>query len=271
MCLFSIITVCFNSEKTIKKTIESVLEQKNSNYEYIIIDGLSTDNTMKIIDNYKEKFDGRLKVISEKDKGIYDAMNKGIGLSMGKLIGFLNSDDYYEENILDHIENLYNDDHEFIYGNTKFMYEFDNGQIIRNENAVDEISIRSLNFGMGFSHQSCFVKKEIFNKIGVFNTIFKVGADWDFTIRCKKNNVIFKKYDITISCFSKDGLSSKSHILERHKIRSFNNMYRYIDKYLIIDFFNPSSLVQNLFGEKVFNKVRKIYHNKIKGLFRSEK
>ena len=88
----SLITVCYNSEATIKDTLESVLAQTYTNYEYIIVDGKSTDNTLKIINSYKKKFKD-LKVISEKDKGLYDAMNKGVMKASGDIIGILNSDD----------------------------------------------------------------------------------------------------------------------------------------------------------------------------------
>lgn len=89
---FSIITVCLNSEKTIETTIKSVLAQTYTDFEYIIIDGKSSDKTLNIINRYK---DPRIKIISEKDKGLFDAMNKGISLSKGKWIHILNSDDYY--------------------------------------------------------------------------------------------------------------------------------------------------------------------------------
>ena len=99
----SIITACFNSEKTIKTTIESVLHQTYSNIEYIIIDGKSSDSTIEIVKEYMPLFRGRLRYISEKDNGIYDAMNKGIRLSKGDVIGIINSDDFYE---LDAVENI---------------------------------------------------------------------------------------------------------------------------------------------------------------------
>ena len=89
----SIITVCYNSEKNIKDTLESVLKQTYKNYEYILVDGKSQDNTLKIIKKYEKKFKGKLKYISENDKGIYDAMNKGIKLSTGDIVGLINSDD----------------------------------------------------------------------------------------------------------------------------------------------------------------------------------
>lgn len=92
--LFSIITVCFNSEKIIERTIKSVLEQSYQDYEYILVDGASSDRTLEIIHQYEPLFQGKMKLISEPDKGIYDAMNKGIRVASGELIGIVNSDDY---------------------------------------------------------------------------------------------------------------------------------------------------------------------------------
>ena len=100
---FSIVTVCFNSEKTIKKTIESVLQQEFKDYEYIIVDGASKDGTMDVVKNYEDKFEGRLRYISEPDKGIYDAFNKGIRMSKGKYVWIVNSDDYIEPNALEEL------------------------------------------------------------------------------------------------------------------------------------------------------------------------
>ena len=94
----SIITVCFNSQKTIGRTFDSVLRQTYPNIEYLVIDGQSTDGTTDIIREYEPLFQGRMKWVSEKDEGIYDAMNKGIRMATGDLIGILNSDDYYEDN-----------------------------------------------------------------------------------------------------------------------------------------------------------------------------
>lgn len=100
----SIITVTYNSDKTLKDTLESVLKQTYKNYEHIIVDGLSKDNTMQIVKEYEEKYNGKLKYISEKDFGIYDAMNKGIKIATGNVIGILNSDDIYaHEKVLEEI------------------------------------------------------------------------------------------------------------------------------------------------------------------------
>ena len=99
----TIVTVCYNSESTIRKTIESVLRQTYTNIEYVVIDGNSQDKTLDIIREYQECFKGRMKLVSEPDEGIYDAMNKGIRLAEGELIGILNSDDHYEENAVEEI------------------------------------------------------------------------------------------------------------------------------------------------------------------------
>ena len=113
----SIITVSYNSEKTIRRTIESVLNQTYRNIEYIIIDGASSDSTVDIIKEYESKFLGRLKWISETDSGIYDAMNKGICKASGELIGIINSDDYYEKEAVEHMVNaLGSEEYQVLYG-----------------------------------------------------------------------------------------------------------------------------------------------------------
>ncbi|SDP06630.1 glycosyltransferase family 2 protein [Clostridium gasigenes] len=264
MNLFSIITVCYNSEKTIEKTIQSIINQRNGNYEYIIIDGKSTDSTLEIVNKYKKKMGNKLIVISEKDNGIYDAMNKGIRLAKGEFIGFLNSDDFYEDNALNIVENKIQETDEYIYGNTNLIYAFDKKIIEKMSCSVNLLNEKTLRTGMGFSHQSCFVKKNVFDRIGNFNIKYKVGADWDFTIRCYKNNIKFRKLDVIISNFSKDGISAKPHILERHKIRKSNKLYKIIDITFITDISNPATAIQNIFGQSVFMKIREIYHSYIK-------
>ena len=113
----SIITVCYNSEKTIRRTIESVLNQTYDNIEYIIVDGASTDQTMDIVKEYEPKFSGRMRWISEPDEGIYFAMNKGIDMAAGELIGLLNSDDTYESNAVKSIRDaLVSEPYQILYG-----------------------------------------------------------------------------------------------------------------------------------------------------------
>ena len=113
----TVITPCYNSEKTIRRTIESVLNQTYSNIEYLIIDGASTDNTVSIAKEYEEAFQGRMKIVSEPDDGIYYAMNKGISMATGELIGIVNSDDYYEkEAVALMVENRTEADYQILYG-----------------------------------------------------------------------------------------------------------------------------------------------------------
>ena len=118
----TIITVCFNSEKTIRETLESVLDQDYCDYEHLIIDGASSDHTMAVINEYKEAYNGRLRVISEKDNGLYDAMNKGVAHASGEIIGFLNSDDKFADQSALRIimESFEKKDCDGIYGNLEF-------------------------------------------------------------------------------------------------------------------------------------------------------
>ena len=113
----SIITPCLNSEKTIEDTIKSVVNQTYKNIEYIVVDGGSRDRTMEIVKKYEPLFQGRMKYVSEPDKGIYNAMNKGIKMSTGSLIGIINSDDYYELYTIEHIvDNMTADKYQVLYG-----------------------------------------------------------------------------------------------------------------------------------------------------------
>lgn len=260
--LFTIVTVCYNSVETIEQTFKSLLQQAYDNYDYIVIDGGSTDGTLNIIKQYEDKFEGKMQWISEADNGIYDAMNKGINMSRGNVIGFLNSDDYYEKDTLYNVSeflkvNKYAD---FIYGRTNLVYNFNSSMVIKLDNPVNKITHQTLNKGMGFIHQSSFVRRNVFEKIGNFNTNFKIGADWDFVIRCFNNNIKFQKIDAVLSNFSKNGISSKSHIFEKHKIRQLNQLYKIIDLYLLKDIISLASVVSLLLSDKHYLVLREFYH-----------
>ena len=182
--LISIITVCYNSEKTIWDTIKSVLSQDYDNFEYIIVDGKSKDKTLDIINNFN---DSRIRVISEKDNGIYDAMNKGIKLATGDIIATINSDDVLDNNkIFSSIINNFNEDDEIIYGDIKY-YNEDFTKVIR-----DYVSGENTSLSWCPAHPSMYVRKEVFDKVGVYDTQFKICADYDFMIRCNVNNIKYK-------------------------------------------------------------------------------
>lgn len=126
----SIITVCYNSEKTIEDTIKSVVSQSYPNIEYIIIDGVSTDNTLEIVNKYQEKIS---KIISEKDNGLYDAINKGINIASGEIIAILNSDDLYQDNkVIEEVVELFRKDNlETCYGDLVYVDRLDTSKTIR--------------------------------------------------------------------------------------------------------------------------------------------
>lgn len=202
MELVSIITVCYNSEKTIRRTIESVYKQTYENIEYIIIDGNSTDSTMQIVNEYKPIFGERLKVVSEPDKGIYDAMNKGINLSNGTIIGIINSDDYYEKNAVELVvRNMSSEKYQFIYGMLRFI----------RDNKVNYISLVTPNFLelRPMNHPSCFVSKAIYEDYGMFDLQYKYAADYDFCYRLKNIQEIkfIPVYEI-LANFTEGGASS---------------------------------------------------------------
>jgi len=177
----SIITVSLNSAKTIEDCIQSVLNQSYKNIEYIIIDGGSTDGTLDIIKKYESKISFW---ISEKDYGIYHAMNKGINLATGKIIGIINSDDIYADNFV--IENIV----EFItkenvdscYGNLIYVDRKNTNKIIRFWKAR-EYSRIAFQKGWMPPHPTFFVKKEVYEKYGLFNLKFPIVADYELMLR----------------------------------------------------------------------------------------
>lgn len=199
--LVSIITVSYNSEKTIKRTIESVLFQTYKNIEYIIIDGASTDRTVDIIKGYEDKFSEHLKWISEPDEGIYFAMNKGLEMASGDLIGILNSDDYYE---LDAVENMVNslgeEKYQILYG---FMRTLRNGE----EFSIGIRTHKDLKNGM-ISHPTCFVTRHVYSDLGMYDTAYKSVADYDFMLRMFYNkSVVFRPVYKLITNFEQGGMS----------------------------------------------------------------
>lgn len=201
----SIITVCYNSAATIEKTILSVAEQSYKNIEYLIIDGKSKDNTVEIIKKHEDKITNW---ISESDKGLYDAMNKGIAMATGDLIGILNSDDVFNnELVLKELVDFHQKNSiDASVGN--ILQHKENGKIIRLYSSKFW-SPEKLKIGFMPPHPSIFFKKELFKKFGNYELGFKIGADYELITRFfLKNNISWKYSGITTTAMLVGGLSS---------------------------------------------------------------
>ena len=237
----SVITVCFNSEKTIKKTIDSVLKQTLKNFEYILVDGKSTDNTLQIIKSYENEFYERnipYKIISEKDNGIYDAINKGISLCNGKLVGILNSDDWYQKDTLETIYEKYSKDEADVYHANLNIYSSHNKFIIEKTPNTSKAIYRK----MPFFHPTCFIKKEVYNTIGNYSLKYKICSDYDFIIKLIKSNYKIVYINKALVNFRLGGASTTSidnALQEAHKVRVDNSinpfqskMFYYLEKFI---------------------------------------
>lgn len=180
----SLITVCLNSEKYIQSTIESVLNQTYESIEYIIVDGLSNDNTLEIIRKYQPEFRNRMVLISEKDKGIYDAMNKGIRMAKGDIIGFLNSGDILIDKfvISDIVEVFKNKNVDSIYGNLYLVGSHKTDVVIRTWKGSPFINGSFLQ-GWHPPHPTFYVKRAVYEKYGGFDTTLNVSADFELMLR----------------------------------------------------------------------------------------
>lgn len=218
--LISIITVCYNSEKTIKKTIESIINQTYKNIEYIVIEGKSTDRTLEVINEYKDKIS---KITSEKDGGIYDAFNKGLKLYTGDVIGFVNSDDVLTPNAIEILVRYYNK-----YPKKDFFF----GSVKKHWGVLHGFKPWKIFFSWGFysSHSTGFyIKKEAATKVGFYNTKYKYSADYDYfyrmIVKYKLIGIGTKKNEL-FGIFARGGFSSKikffDHMTECTRIRLDN-------------------------------------------------
>ena len=211
----SIITPTYNSAKTITRTIDSVLAQNYSDLEYIIIDGASTDNTRDIILSYQDKLN--IKFISEPDKGIYDAMNKGIKLATGEIVSILNSDDLFDNDkvLLSVLEAFKDQTVDAVYGDIKYFGE-DFGKIKRYWRA-GSYQGEKLSNGWIIPHPSLFLRKTVYDKYGSFNIDFKIAGDYEFILRLLKIHKIKVKYLPTVLVRMYDGGVSGSSLEQRKK------------------------------------------------------
>ncbi|WP_286438490.1 glycosyltransferase family 2 protein [Bacteroides acidifaciens] len=189
----SIITATYNSGATLRDTLDSVLKQSYRNYEVLIIDGGSTDNTRQIVDEYIPKFDGRLKWHTGKDKGLYDAMNKGVSYATGDVIGILNSDDFYAssdilEAIADGCKSV-----DAVYGDLDFVDGVDTSKVVRQWQGSQH-SPGAFMKGWHPAHPTFYARKYCYERLGGFDITFDVSADFELMLRFLESGRISSSY-----------------------------------------------------------------------------
>ena len=204
----SIVTITFNSEKTMRDTFESVLSQSYRPLQYIIVDGLSSDSTMSVVEEYADRFaKAGIEYIyhSEKDYGISDAFNKGIQQADGDIIGIINSDDLLADNALEILAREYEDGISIYYGNCIIFNDSSSDKYI----AIPKTDLERLRWSMGLYHPACFVKRTAYEQFGVFKTDLKYCMDRELLLRFYVNGASFKYIDAPLACYREGGVNQK--------------------------------------------------------------
>ena len=204
----SIITVCFNSSKTIEKTFLSIKNQSYQNIEYIVVDGGSSDDTLKIIKNYSSYIS---KYISEPDKGLYDALNKGIALATGDIVGILNSDDiFFDSLVLEKIAKFHLENS--IDASVGNIIQFNKNEKIIRKYSSKNWHPDKLKIGFMPPHPAIFFKRNLFEKFGNYKSDFISGADYELIIRFfLRNKITWKFSNITTTSMLIGGISSSGY------------------------------------------------------------
>ncbi|MBN2661610.1 MAG: glycosyltransferase [Tannerellaceae bacterium] len=190
----SIITVAYNSAATIRDTIESVINQTYPDIEYIVVDGVSKDNTIDIVKEYESEFRGRMRWISEPDNGLYDAMNKGFAMATGKIVGIINSDDLFSDKQA--VEKVVckfkmNDPVDCVFADLFYVAQNDTNKIVRYWKTGKKKSFAK---GWHPAHPTFYVKKEIYDRCGTFDLQFKLAADFELMLRLVEKDRISMVY-----------------------------------------------------------------------------
>lgn len=177
----SIITTCFNREKTIRDCIESVVNQKYPDIEYIVVDGASTDSSLTVINEYKDRIS---RIVSEPDQGMYEAINKGIRRATGDIVGLVHSDDFlYSNETISHIVDKFEQTGaDFLYGDGLFVDATDTQEVVRNW-IGGSYRLWKVKHGWLPLHPTCYIKRDVMNKRGLYNETYKIAADSDLLFR----------------------------------------------------------------------------------------
>ena len=254
----SIITATWNSGATLRDTIESVLSQNCQDWQHVIVDGGSKDNTVDIIREYEPKYNGRLKWISEKDRGLYDAMNKGIALADGDVVGILNSDDFYSsKDVLGRVvRELADTDIDAVYGDIHFVNDDD---LTTNVRYYSSKFFRRWMMKMGYqpAHPSFYCRKSIYDRYGSFDINFKVAADFEnmlrfiYIHRIKTRYLNFDFVTMRTGGASTSGMQSHRRIISDHR-KAFKKHGMFSG--YVLDFFRYPFKIIEVAGGKIFSR-----------------
>ena len=215
---FSVITVCYNAEATIEDTIQSVISQTYHHVEYIIVDGASKDRTMDIINRYREHI---AIVVSERDKGLYDAMNKGIGLATGDYLCFLNAGDSFHED--DTLQQMVHSIHtpqlpDVLYGETELVDHEGHFLRMRRLSAPEVLTWKSFRQGMLVCHQAFFPRRDL---VMPYDLRYRFSADFDWCIKIMKKSKVLHNTHLTLIDYLAEGMTTRNHkasLKERFRI-----------------------------------------------------
>lgn len=236
----SIITVAYNAATTISETLSSVKSQSYPDIEHIIIDGLSTDGTQEVIQNSSNHIAA---FISEKDLGIYDAMNKGIALATGEIIGILNADDiYFDNSIIENIVRIFREkDLDAIYGDVAYFHNFSSNKAVRRYSSKN-FSPNKIAWGWMPAHPTLFLKRNVYENYGLYKTDYKIAGDFEFIARIFCDNKLHYHYiPETLVKMHLGGVSTQgwrnSIILNKEVLRACHdnnidtNIFKVLSKY----------------------------------------
>lgn len=262
--LFSIITVTYNSKDGLEKTIKSVKNQSCKEYEYIVIDGRSTDGTVNVIKKYEEGIDYW---VSEDDGGIYDAMNKGIENSSGQLLFFLNAGDtFYDKEVLQDVKDFYlkNNKPECLYGGINYINPFKGVEY--EEIIKEKVTFSKIKKGKMIRHQSLFVDKSVFERVGDFNLSYGLGGDYEFECRVFLSNIEGIFFDRIITNFYGGGAGGdlfKSYKIKGRIIREKFGILYYLRYFLFRGLYVLVVYLLEFFGLlKFYLKLRKKFSSR---------
>lgn len=257
--VISIITATYNSARTVRDTFNSILRQSYTNYEYIVVDGESKDGTVDIIHEYEPLFGGKMKWISEPDKGIYDAMNKGIRMATGDVVGILNSDDFYtSSNILSSVAAELKDGKlDAVYGDIHYVRDYDLKKCVRyySSRPFHRCWMR---FGFMPAHPSFYCRREVYERYGMYDLEYKVAADFECLLRFIYIHRIKTKYLPLDFVTMRTGGASTSGMASHKRI-----MYDHLRA------FKKNKVYSNVVFESMryIYKVCEIMKHKMKGLY----